>query len=538
MNSSRSRTRSGDPNADGFSFSEAVRILLLELFEEFPAERAFFVEWTPMADGDGGSQSLRVVQAFAADGTTIDHPDYHLDQHYLREIGRVDGARLLGGPEDGVGRPLLSCSLPLDNGTRGVVLLEGKTGGRDFSAESVDRLEDHLNTIHTHLRLLYMVSSRDEALQQMTGRVDELARQLEVRELELGGVRSTLEEERFEDEVTHYQEIVTRSASMKELFNVVERVKDTDINVLIAGETGTGKELIARAIHFGGVRAGAPFEIVSCGSIPVNLIESELFGYKKGAFSGADADKKGIFERASGGTVFLDELSDMSTEMQQKILRVLQEGIVRPVGGADSVRVDVRVISSTQRDLTELVQKKTFREDLFYRLNVITLEVPPLRERREDIPLLLEHFMQERIEEEEVTKRFSDSALRELYQYAWPGNIQELKNVVTRAFLSSSKRTISRRVILPLLASQGGGLFYGKEIYQEGEQLHLTVAHQEGFNEIIAECEKLILLTALRRNRGNKSRVTQQLGIPRQTLYNKLEKYGIVDSDYLGDDGE
>lgn len=535
--SHRPRTRLADDlQAVGrLTFAQATQRLLEELFAEFPAEQGFFLVWAPPSVEDAARQ-LVVITAVSSDGEAIEHPDYHLDQHYLREIGALEGPRLLSGIE-GVGRPLLSCSVALENGKRGVVVLEGAPGAAGFSETNLEPLHDALRQVEGQLQLLFRMSERDQEVRVLRTQLDELTKQLEVRELERGGIRTVSEDDRFlQEDITHYQEIITRSQNMKELFNVIERVKDTDINVLVVGETGTGKELIARAIHYGGARAARPFETVACGSIPLNLLESELFGYTKGAFSGADADKKGVFQRADGGTVFLDEVSDMPNEMQQKILRVLQEKVIRPVGAQDLVPVNVRIISATQKDLPELVQRKTFREDLYYRLNVITLEVPPLRERRDDIPLLLEHFTRERIEDEEVTKRFSDSALRELYQYAWPGNVQELKNLVTRAFVASTKKIISRRVVMPLLTNQAGNLFYGKEIYQEGDHIHLSVPCQEGFNEIIAECEKLILLTALRRNRGNKSRVTQQLGIPRQTLYNKLEKYGIVEEDYLSDD--
>ncbi|MFQ5654291.1 MAG: sigma 54-interacting transcriptional regulator, partial [Planctomycetota bacterium] len=276
-----------------------------------------------------------------------------------------------------------------------------------------------------------------------------------------------------------------------------------------------------------------PFEVIPCGSLSQNLLESELFGYRKGSFSGADEDRKGIFERANGGTVFLDEVADMTMEMQQKLLRVLQEQMVRPIGAETPVRVDVRVISSSQRELSALVDSRGFREDLFYRLNGFTLEVPPLRERREDIPLLIDHFLAEACDENDLKKRFSESALRELYQYSWPGNVQELCNVITRSILSSPRKIISRKVVLPLLSRGTGNLFYGEDLFQDGDHLHLRIPTCEGFNEIITECERLILVTALKRHRGNKSRVTQQLGIPRQTLYNKLEKFAVGEEEYL-----
>ncbi|MCA8959825.1 MAG: sigma-54-dependent Fis family transcriptional regulator [Planctomycetes bacterium] len=335
-------------------------------------------------------------------------------------------------------------------------------------------------------------------------------------------------------QVTYYQGMVSRSPRMVELFEQIDRVKDNTLSTIVTGETGSGKELVARAIHFAGNRRTAPFEVISCGSIPNTLLESELFGHAKGAFSGAESDHVGVFQRAEGGTVFLDEIGDMSPEMQQKILRVLQEQRVRPVGATESIAIDNRIISSSRHDLLELVASGRFREDLYYRLNVMTLEVPPLRERREDIPLLIDHFLCDLNDDAEASdqKRLADGAARELLQYSWPGNVRELRNVLTRAFLSSAGRSISKKIVLPLLSQEVVSSFSSERLFQEGESLHLRVPLRQGFNEIIAECEKLIILHSLRSHRGNKSRVTQQLGIPRQTLYNKLEKYGITEGDY------
>ena len=222
---------------------------------------------------------------------------------------------------------------------------------------------------------------------------------------------------------------------MYEIFHILDQVTDSDVPVLIQGESGTGKELIARALHFNSKRKDHPFVSENCSAIPETLLESEFFGYEKGAFTGADQDKPGLFEIANGGTLFLDEISEMNLDMQAKLLRVLQEGEIRRVGGKKTIRVDVRLISACNRDLAEEVRKKRFRSDLFYRINVITIELPPLRERKEDIPLLVEHFLQRGAKKIGRKKRISPRALEYLMEYDWPGNVRELENEIERAMV-------------------------------------------------------------------------------------------------------
>ena len=512
------------------AFPIACRQLLEILFENLPAQRAFFLVREAPTVSRQSVEPLQVIVAHDRESGEITPPVEHLDHHYLFEVGAVDGARLLPGSAEGGSRPLLTCSFALAGAERGLVLLDAPPSDDVFDSESAVLLEDLVSACLIDLRWLYAVHTQRQELARVREELRDAERRIERHGGEPDELPTPTE---APGEVTRYHGIVTRSASMQQVFEVIDRVKDTDLSTLIVGETGTGKELVARAVHYGGNRATRPFEVVGCGSLTTSLLESELFGYRKGAFSGAETDRKGVFERAHGGTVFLDEVADMPTEMQKKILRVLQEKVIRPIGAEEPVPIDVRVIASTREDLAAMVQQKTFREDLFYRLNVITIDVPPVRERRHDIPLLIEAFLRERSEEEGTSKRFSESALRELQQYVWPGNVQELKNVVTRAFLISTRRVISRRVIMPLLKNASGSLVSGDGLVQDGDHLTLSIPYSEGFNNLIGECEKLILLNALRRNRGNKSRVTQQLRIPRQTLYNKLEKYGIVESDYL-----
>ena len=327
-------------------------------------------------------------------------------------------------------------------------------------------------------------------------------------------------------------EVSTVVPGMIEVLKQVERLRDTDLNVLIHGETGTGKELLARAFHDDTARSSNHFEVISCASLAPSLIEGERFGWRKGAFSGADEDRIGIFERASGGTVLLDEVGDMPLEIQQKLLRVLQEGVLRPVGGSELVTVDVRVIASTGYDLQELVRQGKFREDFYYRLAGFILEVPPLRDRAADIPLLLKQIISELDGAAEYSKRFSDSAINELIVCPWPGNIQQLKNVVQQAVLTCNNRVVPRKLIQQYLAGSTSEQLQGDKVQSTQDEVVLRIPASEGFNDIISEVERLVILTALRRNRGNKSRVTKQLKIPRQTLYNKIDRYCIDESEY------
>jgi len=322
--------------------------------------------------------------------------------------------------------------------------------------------------------------------------------------------------------------IVGQDEKLQKIFHVIHKIKDSDLSVCIFGESGTGKELLARAIHEAGNRRQFPFVAENCGAIPENLLESELFGHVKGAFTGADEDKKGLFETATRGTLFLDEIGDMSEGMQRKLLRVLQEGVVRPIGGKQPIKVDVRVICASNRDLKTLVQKGVFRADLYYRLNVITLELPPLRERAGDIPALIGHLASKICQEEGIRKRFSQSALRACSEYPWPGNIRELRNVLRRVLITSPGRIVVRKDLKGYLSGVSASPRSGENIERDDKDLILRVPVKESFNEIIEECERVVLLNALKQCAWNKSRVTKALKIPRQSLYNKIAKYDLV----------
>ena len=308
----------------------------------------------------------------------------------------------------------------------------------------------------------------------------------------------------------HFHDIISKSAKVREILDLAAEVSSLRSTVLIRGESGTGKELIARAIHYSGDRAAKPFVAVSCAALAEALLESELFGYEKGAFTGAAERKKGKFELADGGTIFLDEIGDIGPKLQADLLRVLQEKSFYRVGGAEEVRVDARVVAATHKDLRQAVAAGQFREDLYYRLNVIEILIPPLRERREDIPLLAAHFV-DRLSHEigKQVRHISDPAMRILMDHDWPGNVRELENAIERAIVSARTATLSEDDFAFLRHGGPAG------------PLHVPD------NMTIAEMEKLMIEATLRRTGGNVKEAAVSLGIDRSTLYEKLKRFGI-----------
>jgi len=313
-------------------------------------------------------------------------------------------------------------------------------------------------------------------------------------------------------------EIVGASYAIRALTDRIEKVAGTPARVLISGENGTGKELVARAIHTQSPRAKKPLVEVNCAAIPGELIESELFGHMKGSFTGAVTDRAGKFEQADGGTLFLDEIGDMSTSAQAKVLRVLQDGVVTRIGGNKPVSVDVRVLAATNKKLEEEIAAGRFREDLFYRLNVVPLTVPPLRERREDIPLLIAHFVGQLSEREGVTPRaFDQEAIDALTRMEWPGNVRELRNTVERLLILAAGPKVTIQDIERLVgraASEPSGLG--------------ALATIRTFEEFKDAAERAFLLAKLREYDWNVSETARALDMPRSNLYKKIERYALV----------
>jgi two-component system nitrogen regulation response regulator GlnG len=328
--------------------------------------------------------------------------------------------------------------------------------------------------------------------------------------------------------------IIGKSRPMQEIYKLLGRVAPSDVTVLVTGESGTGKELVARAIHFNSPRLGKPFLALNCAAIPRELLESELFGFEKGAFTGATERKIGKFEQAGGGTLFLDEIGDMPLELQAKLLRVLQEKEITRTGGSAAIPVDVRIVAATNQDLKEKVRAKEFREDLFYRLNVVPIHLPPLRERRDDIPLLVEFFVQRAHEELGVPARgCTGEALALLKQYDWPGNVRELENTIQRAALLSPDQFLTPADFPALLAegarNENSGslesLIAGK---LKGSLAQMDVNELDNlYDMVLHQMERPLIQIILEKTRGNQVRAAEILGINRNTLRKKIQTLGI-----------
>ena len=364
------------------------------------------------------------------------------------------------------------------------------------------------------------------ALEELTTVLERTAHQLEL------DVQSRLLRERLRTQ-QGMGGIVGRSPEMEKLYRILSKVAYSTHPVLILGESGTGKELVARSIHFNGPNAAKPFVTVDCGALVPTLIESELFGHVKGAFTGADRAKEGLLASAEGGTVFLDEIGELPLDLQAKLLRALQEKEVRPVGSTVAKPISARVLAATNRDLAQMVEKGSFRKDLYFRLNVVNLRIPPLRARREDIAALAMHFL-ERMEKESGVKRtFSDATLRVMSEYDWPGNVRELENAIERACALSSGPILHMGDLPTQL--QNFRLQQGPEVREEEERVPRAEGVRGGDGEIvsIAEMEKQAILGTIRQLKGDKLMAAKLLGIGKTTLYRKLKEYGI--SEGLGD---
>jgi sigma-54 specific flagellar transcriptional regulator A len=313
--------------------------------------------------------------------------------------------------------------------------------------------------------------------------------------------------------------IIGRSLKMQEVFNLVEKVADCDSTILVTGETGTGKGLVAKAIHQYSRRKNKPFISINCGAIPENLLESELFGHVRGAFTGATVSKSGKFELADGGTIFLDEIGDMSPDLQVKVLKVLEEGEFEQVGGAKTIKVDVRVIAATHRDLPEEVKNGNFREDLFYRLYVIPMGLPALRDRKSDIPYLASYFVQmSNHKNNRQIEGISESALQVMLNYSWPGNVRELRNVIERmVVLIGSGKISANDLPRELKAANGCTATQSIEISDEGICL----------NSAVTEFEKDLILQSLEKTKWVKNKAAKLLQLNRTTLVEKIKRHRI-----------
>ena len=316
-----------------------------------------------------------------------------------------------------------------------------------------------------------------------------------------------------------FHNIIGQSRKMREVFDLVQKVADCDSTILLNGETGTGKGMVARAIHHRSKRKNNPFISINCGAIPENLLESELFGHVRGAFTGATSSKQGKFELADGGTILLDEIGDMSADLQVKVLKVLEEGEFEQVGGAKTINVDVRIIAATHRDLSEEVQKGNFREDLYYRLYVIPLMLPSLRNRKSDIPSLIAHFLeQSNLKNDRRVKEVEEGALAMMMDYSWPGNVRELKNMMERlVVLKGSGNIAAQDLPIELKSSHRFEPSTTIEISDEGICL----------NSAVTEFEKALILQSLEKTKWVKNKAAKLLHLNRTTLVEKIKRHHL-----------
>jgi two-component system response regulator HydG len=400
----------------------------------------------------------------------------------------------------------------------------------DIRMISVSGLEalDEIKAFNPAIPVIIMTaySSVETAVEALkSGAYDYLTKPLDFDELRLAMERAMdhrqlREENRLlrESLGNHFdrQNIIGRSPAMVKLLETVAQVAPSEATVLITGESGTGKEMIAGAIHFNSPRKDGPFVKLNCAAITETLLESELFGHEKGAFTGAHKRKEGRFRQAHGGSIFLDEISEMSLAMQVKLLRVLQEREITRVGGEEVINVDVRLIAATNKDLLQEIEDGRFREDLFYRLNVVTLNMPPLRERREDVPLLAKHFLEMFSEKNRKTiKGFTPQAMDQLVRYDWPGNVRELMNAAERGVVLASSEYLDEKDLPIVLRDEAT---VGEAPLEQAIPGDLP----------LEEVEKASILKTLELTGGNKSEAARRLGITRRTLHKKLKKYGVM----------
>lgn len=452
---------------------------------QFAVQRNFLADIT----SEPGYPMMReIVSKVISDRTVLAAGDIE-NSEVLQSLLSVHPSSLKG---------VFAFPLAIKDRVTGAVYLDGRYAGVDLPPDTMnfmDILMEQVALIVDKTRLYEEVRALSEKrgakLQQTLSDLEQKQQELELR--------------------FSYKNIIGRSPKMQELYQLLDKVIESDLPVYIYGESGTGKELIARAIHYNGPRRKNHFAAVNCAAIPESLLESELFGYEKGAFTGADTTTKGLFEIASGGTFFLDEIGNMGTSMQQKLLRVLQEKEIRRVGSSRMMKIDVRIISASNRDLTGLVRAGELREDLFYRLKVLTIELPPLRERKEDIPLLVEHFWERATNSPfEASPEEKRAFLKVLMDYDWPGNVRELENEIHRFALvgdgSLNAGCLSRQVLNGSAAANASGY-------------PATFA--------LKDMERSLISSALQEAGGNKSRAARLLGIPRTSLRDKMKKYDL-----------
>ena len=481
------------------------------------AERAFV--W--LGDADGGS----VAVARNVDKENVRKPAGKVSRSIIKramessDVVLTDNAsedsEFLGSASIGELklRSVICTPLALHGDVIGALYVDHRFRDAEFTEEDMALLEEFRDLTAIAIgnaRLFEENVAQRKRLEELNER---LSKEVAQQNAEVEGYRRKLRSLKPRDKYRYdYSAIIGNSPAIREVFAILDRVIPTDFPVLIEGESGTGKELVAKAIHANGPRSDMPFLTENCGALPESLLESELFGHVRGAFTGAERTRDGLFQRAHGGTLFLDEISEMSPGMQTKLLRALQEGEVRKVGSTQVEKVDVRILSATNRDLRAAVAERAFREDLFYRINVVGIRLPPLRERREDLETLLEHFLDETCRNAGTErKEFSAAALKILTSHMWPGNVRELQNEVKR-LVALADEVIGPELLESLKASSTKG--------PSGSRGGLG-------GRALKDLERQAIVETLKITGGNKAETAKRLGISRRALYDKIEKYGL-----------
>ncbi len=513
--------------ATATDLNKALGMVMDAAVEMTDSERGFLV-----LREESGQWKVRTGRNF--DHETIKGAEHKISRNIAEQVARTGKAmysvNAVSDPRfqafDSVNELKLRSVICLPLGVQGRVIgtlyLDNRFKDAAYSEAEIGLLEafaDHAALALENARLYEQNLRNEGALSRRTKEVEELAQVLDQRM-----TKATLENVEDPKPLTreglkhNYSQIVGESPAVIEMLRLLDRVIDSDLPVLVVGESGTGKELVAQAIHVNSPRRGRTFVKENCAAIPESLLESELFGYKKGAFTGANSDRKGLFEEAHQGTIFLDEIGEMSMDMQSKLLRVLQNGEIRPVGGREVMRVDVRLITASNRDLRQMVKDNRFREDLFFRLNVVCVEAPPLRTRLEDLPLLVDTFTARIAEKTKAERKSVDPlALRYLLSYHWPGNIRELQNEIQRAVALSgavitvddlSREIIENRNVPQDSSGAAGGL----------KDLVKLATHQK---------EREIILRTLEESDWKKSIAARKLHISRPTLDQKIRAFGL-----------
>ncbi len=523
--------------------SALLRLIVDSALSLVGGERGFVLLPSRVIGGeeikDPGEMKVRVARSF--DRSDIPVPATRISMGIARRVlengrpllsvdaGRDERFSGMTSVEELRLRSVMCLPIGFEGRTEGVLYVDNRLqrgAFREDDLELVELFAAQAALAVRNARLYGELRERNQRLIQSSEQIKSLNEQLgrKVRDQgsELAVVRAELERERGRFD---YGSIVGASDAMKRVFSELDRIIPTELPVLIQGESGTGKELIARAVHFNGPRREKPFVVENCAALPDALLESELFGHVRGAFTGADRSKKGLIEQAHGGTLFLDEIGDMSPEMQKKLLRVLQEGEVRPLGSNQVVQVNVRLLSASHQDLTSLVKSGGFREDLFYRVNVLTLDLPPLRERLEDIPLLANTLLTRAAREANRTApHLSHEVLAALSGHAWPGNVRELENEMRRVLLLAEDSVhlahLSQTVLERPSARTGAA--------------RLAPLVVGDLRSAVESFERAAIEDALRRAGGNKSRAAKELGISRFALQRKLEKFGLASGADVG----